>query len=70
MHSLFSAVGAITMPTAPKVDLSAGIQWIVDFATSIFTDNALIIIGAGLAISALFAAPAIAKRFGKSAMKG
>lgn len=63
-------LGEITMPTAPKVDLSEPIQWVVDFTTKIFTDNVIIIVGAGLVIAALFAAPRIAKRFGKSAMKG
>ncbi|MGC6767775.1 hypothetical protein ACYSNR_13710 [Enterococcus sp. LJL128] len=67
---MFGLIGAITMPTAPKVDLSEPVQWVVDFASSIFTDNAIVIITAGLVIAALFAAPKIAKRFGKSAIKG
>lgn len=64
------AAGDITMPAAPDVDLSEPLQWFFDFAVSIFTSNVGIIITVGIGIAAIFGGMSLAKKFGKSAVKG
>lgn len=59
----------MTLPEFPTVNLAEPVNWMVTGFTTLVTDNAGLVIGAGLAMAFLPLAIRKIKSFGKSAVK-